>query len=252
MTIRELFPAGLVLPSFDEGRDIQIVRTRPRVYLHRLAQIVGADPSKRRRMLLSEKYPSPYLTGYEPVKQLAGEALRLGWDQDQLYSVAGQRWWAERLVDTRAQDRRWHALDAVEELGHIIGPLSERLARRGAGVVIARRAWEPIRFSSVAVADEPTLLLEETGRAEPAVGIISFHVSKTRPHTADSIELASVLLHELARRNYCGRDGFVSRRLCIVVDVFANLVADADRGHKRRLRQARLACEEIAALWPSL
>lgn len=252
MTIRELFPAGLVLPSIDEGRDIQIVRLRPRIYLHRLARIVDAHPERRRQMLLAEKYPSPYLTSYEPVKQLAAEALRLGWDQDRLYAVAGQRWWAEKLVGNLAQDRRWHALDAVDELGHIIGPLGEELATRDAGIVITRRAWEPLRLAGVAVADEPTLLVEKTARTKPAVGAISFHVSRTRPHTADSLEHASVLLFELMRRNYCRRDGVVSRRLCIAVDVFSGFVADADRPHRRRMRRTKLACEKIAAQWPSL
>ena len=39
-------------------------------------------------------------------------------------------------------------------------------------------------------------------------------------------------------------------KLCLAIDVKSGLIVDADRSHVIWLQRAKLACEEIATLWP--
>lgn len=247
----QAFPHGPVFPASEDLKDIRIIRTRPRVYLHRLAQLVGANPSQRRQLLHGEKYPSPFRVSYYPAKRLFRDALRLGWTEDDLFNIATERWWPIGPETDYAAFRRRQALDATEEFSLMLEHVQQELADREACVHLSNRIWLPMTLGGVRVADSPGIVLRRNRRGVEQVGLLTFHISKTRPHTDETARLAAGLLEVFARNNQT-RSVTLEPSLCVVVDVFSGHVVDASGARSRDLRQLELACEEIAACWSRL
>lgn len=229
--------------------NVGVVRTRPRVDLHQLALYAIAGPTERRQIVLSEKYPSPFRMTYTHAKVLVAESLRLDWDEEILFGVAADRWcWALPETDLAALKRR-QSIDAVVRLGAMLGDIKRTLARRDAGLRMCQRIWKPFELAGVQVSTMPDAVLSDLG--DQKRGLLSLRISRTRPHTTESARLAAALVAELAETNR-QRLGPVSAKLCLVVDAYSNAIVDADRGNRRRLRQARQAAAEIAAMWEQL
>jgi hypothetical protein len=90
--------------------------------------------------------------------------------------------------------------------------------------------------------------------AGPEIGAVKVYLAKTTPLTKDgpgrlgSAGFAAAALHLWAERTF----GTVEPRRCLVIDVFDGEVYDAPRRHATRRKHMVIACEEIAAVWPSL
>lgn len=252
MTATNPFPAGPVFPPFEEIGELAIVRTRPRVGLHRLAQCVEA-PTARTLLVRDEKYPSPFRTSYEPARAIFAEALRRGWDADTLYATAAERWWAHLAHSDVAAARRWHAMDAVEAFGRSLEALRGRLSvLGGARIASWTRSFTPLEIAGLRVADCPTVLLEAVHPGAAEVGVLSIHISKRLPHDRGSIEKAAQLLWELARANRRRRKVQLSPSLCLVMDVFSGHIADAGEVAERPLAPIERECAAIAGCWAEL
>lgn len=256
---RQPFSDLAAIPRAESPGEIRFVRERPRMSLHRFAQYIESSPTQRRQLIEYAKYPSPFRVDYAPATRLFAESLRLGWDGDLLTSVALQRWWDDHEpASDYAAFRRMQAMDAVDAFSQLVDRVSRDLCRLGARVRLANWLWLPLNFGGVKIADSPILVLERELRSaevsEPSteVGLISFHVSKSRPHTPESAKQAAVLAWALARLNRRRQRTEIAPRLCLVVDVFTGLIVDANRGRKRRLWQSEVACDEIAAMWSEL
>jgi hypothetical protein len=247
----QAFPAGPEFPVTDDLKDIRIIRTRPRVYLHRLAQMIGANPSQRRQLLMAEKYPSPFRVSYYPAKRLFRDALRLGWTDDDLFNIATERWWPIGPETDYAAFRRRQALDATEEFSLMLERVQSELGKRDACVHLSNRIWLPMTLAGVRIADSPGIVLRRNRRGSEQVGLLTFHISKTRPHTDETAALAAGLLEVFARNNQT-REVLLEPELCVVIDVFGGQVVDASAASSRDLCQLELACEEIAACWSQL
>ena len=253
MSLEHVFPfaAGPMFPPTDELRDLRVVRTRPRTSLHSLAHYLDASPTKRRQIIVSEKYPSPYRVSYWPAKRLFREALRLGWDEETLFSVASDRWFSEPAESELADFRRRQAMDAVAEFCELLEPLKKTLDDAGATVRLSGRLWRPLNLGGVMVADSPSLVLRRLGAGNDQVGVLTFHVAKTKAHSLDSAKRAAALLVALAAENKTAATS-LAPELCFVVDVHSGLIVDGNRGNSRRLKRAEHACREISAMWDRL
>ena len=242
------FPSGPVLPQSEDLCDVRVVRTRPRVSIHRLAQYMEATPARRRQIISAEKYPSPFRVSYWPAKRLFREALRLGWDEETLFEIASERWFSADAETDLADFRRRQAMDAIAEFCGLLEPVKEQLSCLSASVRLSGRVWAPFELGGVQVVDSPELVLRRFRRGDDEVGVMTFSVSKTKPHNEGSAKRAAALLVALAAENKTTLTS-LTPELCIVVDVFSGLIVDADRGNEHRLRKAELACEEISAMW---
>jgi len=242
------FAAGPVFPSTDDHCNLRVVRTRPRVSLHQLAQYMEATPARRRQIIASEKYPSPFRVSYEPAKRMFREALRLGWDEEMLFGLASERWFSTPVESDLADFRRRQAMDAVAEFCDLLEPVKEQLATSDASIRLAGRLWAPLELGGVLVVDSPDLVLRRFRRGDDEVGVLTFNVSKTKQHDEVSAQRAAALLMAVAAENKTASTT-LSPDLCMVACVFSGIIVDADRGNERRLRRAERACEEIAAMW---
>ncbi len=245
------FAPGPVLPPAEDLGEVRIVRTRPRVGLHQLAQYLEATPARRRQIISSEKYPSPFRVSYAPAKRMFREALRLGWNEEMLFGIASERWFSHAAQTELADFRRRQAIDAVAKFCGLLEPVKEQLEQTEVTVRLSGRQWSALSLGGVQIVDSPELVLRRLRRGDDEVGVMSFHVSKTKQHDECSAKRAAALLMALAAENKTASTS-LAPDLCIVVDVFSGLIVDADRGNERRLRRAELACEEISAMWDHL
>ncbi len=245
------FATGPIFPVTDELCDLRLVRTRPRTYLHALAHYLDASPTKRRQIIDNEKYPSPYRVSYWPAKQLFREAIRLNWDEETLFSVAADRWFSGPAASALADFRRRQTMDALAEFCSLLEPLKQRLKTLNATVRLPGRLWTPLSLGGVLVADSPSLILRRSHCGTDQVGVLSFHVAKTKTHNLESAKRAAALLVTLAAENKTANTILVPE-LCIVVDIHSGLIVDGNRGNRRRMRLAKHGCREIAAIWDEL
>jgi hypothetical protein len=144
--------------------------------------------------------------------------------------------------------RRRQSIDAVVRLGGMLGDIKAQLARRGAGLRSCRQTWKPIEIGGVQIASTADAIVADEADSER--GLLSIRISRTRPHTPESARMAAALLAEQAEANQVR--GPIIGKLCLVIDAYSDSVVDADRGNRRRLRQAREAAAEITALWEQL
>lgn len=241
----------LKLSSTDDLQDIRIIRTRPRVPLHRLAQMMGVNPILRRQLLQREKYPSPFRVSYWPAERLFCDALRLGWSSDDLLGAATERWWPVGPEIDIVATRRRLFLAAAEKMAMMLEEVQLELESREACAHFSNRVWLPLKLGGVRVADTPGLVLTREHRGAGHLGLVSFHISKSRAHTERSAGRAASLLEAFARINQTCNSELVPD-LCVVIDVFAGLVTDAAGDRSGDLREAELVCDEIAAGWSEL
>lgn len=235
------FPADL--------ENIRIVRTKPRVEMHRLAQLCDASPPRRRQLISQEKYPSPYRVTYEPAKRLFREAVRLDWDAETLFGTASQRWFGAPVQTDLADFRRRQAMDAVAEFCELLEPLRETIKELECVTRLSGRLWQPLKLGGVDVVDAPILVLRRANRSGDVVGVVSVHASKTLPHHEHSMQQAAALLVQVARENKT-ESTTLDPAMCLVVDAFSNSIASAaDLGLDECLGLAELVCEEVAAMW---
>jgi len=106
-----------------------------------------------------------------------------------------------------------------------------------------------VELGGVAISVRPEVLV-----AGPEAGAVKFYLSKTNPLTKDergrlgSAGFAAAALHLWADEAFGG----AAPERCLVVDVFAGEVYEAPVRNATRRRHMLAACEEIAAVWPSL
>ena len=243
------FPRGPTLPPIDNLGDVAIVRTRPSMSVPRLAQYVVAKPARRRALLRREKYPSPFRTNYAPAKAIFAEALRLGWSEDEVFSIASERWSRLRLDTRLAKRRRQSALDAVVSFALLLEGLRDSLDSLDATVAIAPKFWMPLTEGGVRISGAPSLLLKRGPPEKPEFGVISFYCSMTQPFAGSGLALGALLLHEVAVVNRARSADRVAEDMCLLVDVFSGKIACAPDAGVFALALFVLGCEEIAADW---
>ena len=220
--------------------------------LHRLAQYGRMTTPDRRNTIMHEKHPSFFRFDYDAARSVFAEALKRGWTGGHLYSMASRRWLGQELESDFAIHQRDLALEAASRFSGLLDIVREELKRFGVSIGVVNDKWNALEIGDVQVVENPSVILRRDRMGIAEVGFLSFHMSKSRPHTEEDARMAAVLLYESAGHNQAEIGEIVDPGLCITVDVFSGAISDADYGRKRRMARVRAACEEIASHWPIL
>jgi len=220
-------------------------RSDPRISITKFAEYLVTTASGRRRSILTDqRFPPAFkATKFRAAYGAITNILVRGGDPDlvdeQVAAWRGQapksRFQAECLALCFDGLMAFQAILRGGALAHLtFAP----------GLADAR-----VELGGVAISVRPEVLV-----AGPEAGAVKFYLSKTNPLTKDergrlgSAGFAAAALHLWADEAFGG----AAPERCLVVDVFAGEVYEAPVRNATRRRHMLAACEEIAAVWPSL
>jgi hypothetical protein len=225
---------------------MQGLRESPSVSVNKLGRYLMATPALRKRLIHEQKHPpDPQYLRYLEAEQALRDFLCHGQERTRLAA------WQERLAETQPQSeydahRLELCLEALERFEHVLPHLQLE------GLVLEEPSGLPetLELAGVSIRMRPQAVVHESGPGgRRRSGVLKLYFAKHHPlHERSGQYIASLL--QLYAERHLGGPGRVDERLVRVVDVFAGEVFTAPRARTRRLSDAELACEEIAARWP--
>lgn len=224
------------------------VRDYPRVSVSKLAEYLGATPTRRRSIIVEQKRPNPFRTArYTDAQRILVEAVEQGCEVSVFEAgIAGLE--SKFTRSDHEEECRQNCMLAVKAGLFLAGVLP---LAKGSFEGTDLKHPAAIMIGDVEVSVRPEILMRvEKGPRAGKLGAVKFVFSKTHPMSDDAAECAGALLYEYMRQNF--GEKAVSREHCFVIDVFANKCVTAPKSVIARMRDIVAACEEIARAWMAL
>ena len=220
-------------------------RSQPRISITKFAEYLDRPtPIRRNSILVDQRFPPAFKAAkFRGAYPVIADVLVRGGDLDLLDRQIAI-WRKQTPTSVFKADCLALCIDALAALKKIIqrGDLSAFSFAPG----LPEASFE---LGGVELSVRPEALI-----AGPEIGAVKIYLSKTNPLTKDgpgrlgSAGFAAAALHLWADTTF----GNVASDRCLVIDVFAGEVYEAPRRNVTRRKHMVIACEEIAAVWPSL
>jgi len=217
---------------------------QPRISLNKLGEYLTATPSRRKRIILDQQAPQPFIAArYKDAKGAIVDFVVSGMsDRAALLALVSQLrnngWGSEfaindRIASAGAIESFLQAVDDLE-LGDCVA------------LPVPSTASEGMFVAGVYVSVRPDMYLRNwiTGEIE---GAVKLHFPKTTPLNAAGAQYVAT-----AMRVYMEQErghANVDHRKCIVVDVSTSSVTVAPKAYVRKMKDIEAACEEIEVRW---
>lgn len=217
---------------------------KPRISLNKLGEYLTATPSRRRRIVLDQKNPEPFLVArYKDAREAIVRFLesRMA-DEDILIAAANQLRVDEYGTDFARQDRLASA-EAIDNFSDVADQIEiEDLAIDA----VDSTASTKMEIAGVDVSIRPDVYLLDPVTHD-IVGAVKLHFPKTTPLDERSAGYVATALYRFlsSEKNAVG----VRNDKCYVVDVSTQSVFHARRAYKRNMSDITAACEEVRARW---
>lgn len=220
----------------------------PHISANKLGEFVFASDAKKRSILKTLKFPSTFKNGRYPEPKSA--FLHFMADPKHDTSVFEQKRnqvAAKIAITDWAKSNKKNCIDALDHLAYcasnILSNQLKYIAEKGLSNEDYDRA-----IRNVTIHLKPEILLRDQKSGE-VKGFIKLFFSKSRP--IDSLEAGIIVgaiknhLEELHERKFNASN-------CLVMDVFHRRKFEAPKFMQVNTNQIRMACAEIAVLWPTI
>jgi hypothetical protein len=220
-------------------------RERPRISITKLAEYLDRPtPMRRNSILVDQRFPRAFKAAkFRDAFPVIVDVLVRGGDLDLLDRQIAA-WRKQTPTSEFKAECLALCIDALAAFKKLVEHGALRAFSFAPGLSDAS-----LELGGVELSVRPEALI-----AGPEVGAVKIYLAKTNPLTKDgtgrlgSASFAAAALHLWAEKTF----GNVAPERCLVVDVFAGEVYEAPRRHTTRRKHMLIACEEIAAVWPSL
>jgi hypothetical protein len=217
---------------------------QPRISLNKLGEYLTATPSRRKRIVLDQQMPQPFIAArYKDAKEAIVDFVVSGMgDRGALLTLASQLrdngWGTEFAINDRMA-----SADAIESFVQVVDDLEFGDC---VAVPVPSTASEGMFVAGVYVSVRPDMYLRNwiTGEVE---GAIKLHFPKTSPLSDTGAQYVATAMRVYMEREK--RHGHVDHRKCIVVDVPTSSVTVAPKAYVRKMKDIEAACEEIEVRW---
>ncbi|MFA9288046.1 hypothetical protein ACCQ08_24930 [Comamonas sp. SY3] len=222
-----------------------------KISVNKLAELlVTSNPSRRRKIVQDQKYPSTSVVARYRLAQAPIAAFLRGGRDPQIINTAIATLRAPFDGTEWTLDDRWNTADALERFLEVADSLpSSKDEKYTQGDTSAPK----LNIAGVDVSVRPDLLIKFTNRGAEYTGAVKFHFIKNPDSalTHAGSEYVSVLMHRWLEE--FGPDGSKpSHAHCICIDVFRGSMVTAPKSTTRRMTEVTAACEEVAARWQVL
>jgi len=216
----------------------------PRISLNKLGEYMTAAASRRRRIVLDQQVPQPFIvTRYRDAREAIVDFIVSGMGDRGALLSAASRLRKDREGSEFAISDRIASADAIESFMQAVQhiQLGDCVA-----VAVPQATSEGMLIAGVYVSIRPDIYLRNwlTGEVE---GAVKLHFPKTSPLTSLGAEYVAT-----AMRVYMEREKGhlrVDHRKCLVVDVPTSSVTTAPKAYVKKMKDIEAACEEIEVRW---
>jgi hypothetical protein len=232
-------------------------RVRPRISVNKLGEyLVAKSAARRRQIIRDQKRPPDFkVVRYKDAQRAIVDYFSRGYDPAALSEHLGRlSSWAPGPDDSSYEaQRNRDCQDAIESFMGMLGfPDLINLVEGGSTMTPGPTDAPKLNKAGVAISVRPEFIVHGTDRAGVAfVGALKLHNCKGFALTQQGGEYVGTVLHEYAELHLAGR-ARCDHRHCHVLDVFARQLYSAPKSFKQRRSDIEAACEEIAAVWPTL
>jgi len=224
-------------------------RRSPRISCAKLGEYMVSSPTRRRRIISDQKWPSDFIAPrYTEAQEVVAGFIRRGGNDISLIECA-----IDRLLKASAKSK-WHeqknelCIDALKSFMNVAPDLDLRgYALRQTGNRQAK-----MKMGGVEISVRPELLVRIERKGKPSsAGAIKLYFSKNNRLSADAANYVGTMLHEFACE-FVPPLETAAPGDCILIDVFAERIYLAPRATKRRRSELIDGCAEIATMWDSI
>ncbi len=223
------------------------MRQHPRISILKLAEYMGANGRRRRRIVKDQHDPPDFIVkNYRRADAAAVSFFRREKDIEVLDLAIEKLESTEPKSDNDAQDIVNSAL-GLHHLRACHGDIAI-----GTRIMRGRRRGASMWMRGVEVSSFPHARVARQWRGEWRVGVVKLRWGKTRPLGDEEGAYAAALLRHFAEEliNDAGLELAVTPGLCQVVDVFRQKVFVSPKHTALIIREAEACCDEIASSWP--
>lgn len=222
-------------------------RVEPRISVNKLGEYAATNnATRRRRIVLDQKKPKPYIPSiYSEAQDFIADYLLGNEDKETLFhkvddfqnSVAGTDWY---------ETRNKVCAEALLSFADFAGKINLNNCELTKG----RNDSPKLQVENVDVSVRPELLVTSRKRSGEIIsGAVKLHVIKNNTMSEAAGAYTATMLQQFVESQSSHP---CDRRLCFVVDVFEQRVFTAPRSHKRLRKDISASCEEIYRAWHEL
>ena len=218
--------------------------TNPRISLNKLGEYLTATPARRRRIVLDQQNPQPFIvTRYGDAREAIVNFMSSGFlDREKLVSEARRLRIEDGGTDFSRQDREASA-EAIHDFLKVVDQLK---VRDSIIVRVSSSTSESMEVAGVTVSIRPDVYLKNFITGE-IVGAIKLHFPKTTPLDQNASEYVATALRVFLEKEKGATA--VDFKQCYVIDVSTGLVTHSPRTFTKKMNDISAACDEIDARW---
>ena len=220
----------------------------PRISVNKLAEFMLAKAGRQRQILRDQKYPTDFKGMFhkeaaESIATCIASGLENVDVLDKRIAVLDQM-----ECEKMGAQRRVNAnIDALESFKLMLDDID----LKGADPVLGAQSVPKLTVHGVAVSVRPEIVLKGIGKSGALAGALKLHFPTTFPLSEETAGYVSALSQEWSKIHLCD-DGTAHGPYCMVLDVGSRKVYAGVKATANRMKDIEAACENIAALWPSI
>lgn len=216
----------------------------PRISLNKLGEYLTATPSRRKRIILDQQDPKPFITTrYSDARTEILQFLASGMTDDSSLVAASKRL---RLDNSGTEFSCLDRVASAEAIENFLETTDQIDLGDLVVIPVENSASETMQIGSVSVSIRPDAYLKDpmTGKIK---GAIKLHFPKTTPLSKLAAEYVGAAIKVFLQQEK--NSSAVDYRKCYVIDVSTRTVTAAPKSHVRKMNDITAACEEIDARW---
>ena len=223
-------------------------RDLARISVNKLGEYIVANPIRRRSIIKDQKKPRTiYIARYTRAEtEIQNYIVNDSGNIEHLAAVARELVTADYPSDWKRETAELCS-KALYSFIKVAGDIpAEGLLRQRINDNVVK-----MEISKVAVSVRPEILLAKPNAPDEIIGGIKLYFSKTAPLEKGTGEfIASIVYRYIAE--YISTEAVADYKKCFVLDVFTGHIFVAPKSYKNHMKYAQAACDEIAALWPTV
>lgn len=223
-------------------------QNNPRISVNKLAEFMTAKAGRQRQILRDQKYPTDYKGMYH---KEAAEAISIcvASNLENIGVVERAIASLEQISPEKIGTQRRVAanIDALEAFLQML----DEVDMTGATPSLGEHAPPKHSIQNVEISVRPEIILRGNGKAGPIIGAMKLHFPTTFALNPVTAGYVSAVCQEWAK-SHLDADATVWGPYCNVVDIGSRQFYPGVKTTVARMRDVEAACQNIAALWPTI
>jgi hypothetical protein len=221
----------------------------PQITVNKLGEFLEAKPDRQRKILEMIKYPDDNTFGsnaYSTCRPVIKKFFVSGFDEEPIKECI------EKLESKKSTVKDYALIMVNSEIDALKQLLSSKNLNKDLTYTISKSMPQKIILHGVEISIFPDLMTYSKIKGKEFFGIYKIHISKSGSLNKDASKHVSTLLFKYAEDYITEPDKILRKNNCLTYDVFADTVIESPSSVHKRWLQIEAACQNIAAIWPTI